>query len=187
MKIAIDVHGTYDADPERFDRLINNVNFINGPVGKAPAIEFYIFSGAPVIDSEEFIHSRIHAGKLNSAAKNCIKYLSVVDFMKEHGFPMVQKSSGRTGRMSWYFDGPEEVWWSLKAVICRINEIDVIIDDKYEYGYYFSPLGMRHLPGSRYPTVFVHYQKTACRYLDILEETVDVSSSSNAIDTTIKQ
>lgn len=39
MKIAIDVHGTYDADPERFDRLINNVNFINGPVGNLVVYE----------------------------------------------------------------------------------------------------------------------------------------------------
>lgn len=174
MKMAIDVHGTYDTDPERFDRLINHFSSVHGPIGNSPIMEFFIFSGSPAIESEEFISTR----NLHNHIKRNIKYLSVVDFMKDHNFPMVQRASTRTGCMSWYFDGPEEVWWSLKAVICRIDKIDVLIDDKVEYGDYFSPLEMKYVE-HRHPTLFVHYHKGVCKYLQQLEEMMILNQYNN--------
>lgn len=148
FKIAIDLHGTYDSNPTLF----NQIMFDN----RHRDVEFIIFSGSPVDDIREQF-TTLFTANADSAHHDIlptINYLSVVDECRKFGYPMIQKKvkSRSTGemRLNWYLDGPDELWWPMKAVLCTLNNIAMLIDDKPEYENYF---------GRNHATQFVLYNK----------------------------
>ena len=141
MNIAIDLHGTFDTDPIRFLKFIE----------RHPQHKFFIFSGSPVEETVEQL-ATITGVQDYAHLLATIDIMSVVAFMKSQNFPMILKTSPRTGKQNWYFDGPEEVWWSMKSVMCAVSNIKLIIDDKLEYAVYF---------GEDHPTRFIQFRQDA--------------------------
>lgn len=112
MKIAFDIHGTLDKDPE-----------ILLPMMKAlmKTSTIYIISGPPLTEVLN------HLAKLNCEfLKHYDKAFSVVDFIRTSGVEMEQHENG-----SWYCD--EENWWKSKARMCSYYEIDILIDNDIKY------------------------------------------------------
>jgi len=93
--------------------------------------KIYILSGAPSVEIKETLdylkYSHLHYHHI----------LSIVDYVKDEiKLPCYQKISPRTGKLNWYCD--EGLWWAMKSIICDINKIDILFDDKLMYGKYFG-------------------------------------------------
>lgn len=148
VKVAIDLHGTYDTDPELFNKIMFDTRNSNA--------DFVIFSGSPVDDIREQFTALFakHELSLDKTVVHSMDYLSVVDECRKFGYPMIQKEvkSRSTGemRLNWYLDGPDELWWPMKSVLCTLHNIDILIDDKSEYGNYF---------GNGHKTKFIKYER----------------------------
>lgn len=143
INVAIDLHGTYDVRPDEFDHVMRELIQKHG-------IQFWIFSGSPVSDIKFYFRRRAKLvrslnsdSQLNSFDFDFIhpklKYLSIVDFCFKQNLSMIEKTNIRTGKPSWYFDGDEQIWWAMKAIICQQNNIHLLFDDKKIYQNYFGP------------------------------------------------
>ena len=152
FNIAIDLHGTYDADPDLFNGIIAKyLGYQN--------IDVIIFSGAPVDDIRLQVEPLLDKGVADNIINpsllrkvgDQLRFLSVVDECFRLKYPMRQREKryqdGHTS-MNWYIDGPDELWWPMKAMLCRLHNIDIIIDDKHQYQKYF---------GIDHGTDFIHY------------------------------
>jgi len=124
QSIGFDLHGTINVNNRLWKQIIHlliDSESMHGEIYNA----IYIISGPP----KEQIIQELDKYKLNPY--NCI-ILSVVDYLKSIGCEMWQDEKG-----NWWAD--EDIWWSSKAELCRIHEIDYLFDDKKEYGEYFGP------------------------------------------------
>ena len=110
MKIAVDIHGTIDWDPVFWRKAIE--------LFLALGHQVYIISGP----EEDKIKERLE--KLGVDYRD-LYIESVVDYLKEKDVHHWYKNDN--------FWTTEEVWWEAKAEICKMQDIDVIIDDHYEY------------------------------------------------------
>ena len=159
MKVAIDLHGTYDHDPEYFWFLIHN-QMVKDDIKD---IEFYILTGSPAEETIEEINKIKY--KIPITMRNqdphmeyCHKkprialYLSIIDFCREYNIPLIENGTTKSGHIRYNIDGPEELWWSLKSVICNLNEVDILIDNDLRYEKYF---------GHGHPTSFVWYNRNS--------------------------
>jgi len=115
VKIAIDMHGTIDSNPEFFSDLIKNLRNLG--------MEIHITTG--VSDSP----------KLRSSLRDWgIEYdglFSITDYHKSIGTPILWDEKGNPHI-------EEEVWDSTKADYCQREKIDLAIDDSTVYEKYFS-------------------------------------------------
>ncbi len=130
IKVAIDLHGTYDDLPHVFEKEIFTI----------PDVEFYIMSGSPVADIRDYLSKRLEAAETPEVRQAIAKLriLSIVDYCFEQKLPMEERVSERSGRKSWYFAGDEEVWWAMKSILCQKHDIRVLIDDKPQYLQYIG-------------------------------------------------
>ena len=119
FSLGIDLHGTIDSDPELFLKFLTYcTKYLN--------INVYIISGPPT----EQIKKELSA--LNLYHIQHYKHIiSVVDFIKDQNIKMTQDKNG-----NWWTD--HRIWWSTKAQICTVFNIDVLVDDKIEYKEYFT-------------------------------------------------
>ena len=53
LKVAVDLHGTYDHLPDIFEKEIFVI----------PDVEFYIMSGSPVADIRDYLSKRLEAAE----------------------------------------------------------------------------------------------------------------------------
>ena len=111
MRIAFDVHGTLDDDPDGLLMYILNRYIKNH--------EVFIISGPP---SEQIIREILALG-INL---NFVTVISVVDWLKNNGVHMWQDIEG-----TWWCD--DAIWWQSKGKICKEYEIDIMFDDCYGY------------------------------------------------------
>lgn len=137
VTIAFDLHGTYDSDKPMFNRLI--AKYL-----RQEHVNVYIFSGSPVEDIkndvvQSFLSSSVDDDIVDLSYK--LKFLSVVDECFKLGYPMQQREKMHPGgriTMNWYINGPDEMWWPTKAMLCQMNKINFLVDDKPEYARYFG-------------------------------------------------
>ena len=114
MLIGIDIHGTIDSDVELFQKFLKEL------IKSGDTI--YIISGPPVVDMRSELDKL--GFKLN---EHYNKLISIVDFLKSFRIKLWQDEKG-----NWWCD--DTAWWESKARICHMNNIDILIDDRTEYG-----------------------------------------------------
>jgi len=120
MKIAIDIHGTIDAQPDFFSKLTKLL--------KAFGVEIHVTTGVQ-------ISSRV----IKELADWQIEYdylFSITDYHVAKGTPIKWDEHGNP----WIED---EIWNRTKGQYCWNNRIDLTIDDSPAYGKYFSTPYMR--------------------------------------------
>lgn len=116
MKIGIDLHNTITSDPNLFERLMRNF--------KAAHSKIIIISGPPRNKIIEELMS------LNISSSAYTDIISVVDFLLRCGHPHEIDED-----KNYHFNN--KPWWESKALICAAHNIDLMIDDKEEYGRHF--------------------------------------------------
>lgn len=114
MKIGIDLHETITSDPEMFKVLMAAL--------MADGIEVIIISGPPKAQIKKELRV------LKITQYDSIE--SVVDFLLDCGHEHRRDDKG-----DYHFDN--KVWWQSKALICAALNIDLMIDDKEQYGEHF--------------------------------------------------
>lgn len=129
MKIALDIHGVIDENPEFFRRFMHAINLhgVND--------EIHVLSGPPM---EKIVEELKAFGIFQDT--HYTQIFSVVDYHKSIGTNMRQDSDGswHTVRMEngiWVQD--TYVWDRTKADYCLRNGIDMMIDDSEAYAYFF--------------------------------------------------
>jgi len=125
MIIGIDLHGVIDDDPDRFKDICIGFTCWECCV--------YIISGPPEDEIEkELKKHKIYRDKHFGAI------LSVVDHLKEKGAKMWQDDRDR-----WW--ASDEEWWRSKAELCEKHNVDILIDDKEEWGEHFKNIKTKFL------------------------------------------
>jgi len=120
MRIGIDLHGVIDSDPDWFSHVLGWFLL------DCDACEICIVSGPPKADIEaELAKMGIHQGSYFD------EIYSVVDHLKEKGVEMWQDEKNTW----WTYP---ETWWKAKAEICEKHNIDIMIDDREEWGEQFK-------------------------------------------------
>ncbi len=113
-RVAFDVHGTLDRDPDGLLMGILNDTVKND--------EVFIISGPPISQ----IIKELRSLNIDTMSVNVV---SVVDWLKERGVYMWKDVKG-----GWWCDDVD--WWSSKGKICAEYSIDVVFDDKIQYKKY---------------------------------------------------
>jgi hypothetical protein len=134
MKVAIDLHGTIDDDPERFKRLLSRY-LLHDPWQFREQCRRYlsydpesvwVMSGPP----EEQIRSGLNDLGFEFAVHYTGIY-SVVDYLKSMNVDMWQDEKG-----NWWTR--DDIWWRSKSEMCTKYNVDVLLDDKIQYQEYFT-------------------------------------------------
>ncbi len=128
IKLGIDLHGVIDSNVYKF----KNFLLASRDIGML----IYIISGPHV----EFIKKELSEYRIWKEV-HYNKVLSVVDHLRDSGVEMWEDSKGRP----W---ASEDDWWSTKAQLCEIHDIDIMIDDSERYQVYFEFI----------PTQFILYK-----------------------------
>jgi len=124
MKIAFDLHGVLEKNPEQFKALIKFLRSLN--------VEVVLMSGPPV----EHILQELKPLGFNTwdcpwnTHFNAIH--SIVDYLRTQIDSVMRQDE----RGNWWTD--DESWWSSKAIMCILNKVDVLIDDNERYQPYFD-------------------------------------------------
>lgn len=129
LRIAIDLHKTLDKFLSIQDFVIENIWR-----GKH---KIYVLSGSPekeIRDSLYSLFSKHESVTDVSYILSKINILSVVDTCKAFNIPMIRIP--KDGGKNWYCD--DSLWWPMKAIICKENNIDVLLDDKPQYLDFFG-------------------------------------------------
>jgi hypothetical protein len=113
MIIGMDVHGVLNKFPERI------LPFLEALIKSRHKV--VIISGPP---KEHIIQEITKLGLIKGIHYHGV--VSVVDYLKESNCSMWQDENGR-----WW--APETNWWSTKASICSLNNVDIHFDDSIEY------------------------------------------------------
>lgn len=141
LRIAIDLHGTLDQSPIIQDFVIEQVK-----LGKH---KVFVLSGSEASEIQDSLYSLF--ANIRKTRNNMldleylllkIKVLSVVDTCKAFNIPMIRIL--KDGKRNWYCD--DALWWPMKAIICKEEEIDFLVDDKIQYMDFF---------GSSHPTKMI--------------------------------
>ena len=155
--IAIDLHGTLNVSAELQKLVITN--FFN------PKFRTFILSGSPANEIKTDLQALFtkHTGVWKTSTTNNfidnlpgITILSVVDTCKEFNIPMIRVRKAN-GELQWYCD--DILWWPMKSIICKMNEIDILIDDKIDYLPFF---------GETHPTKFVRFPLEVAKQIEIV-------------------
>ncbi len=119
LKIGIDVHGVLDTFPEVV-KLIETVRVLD-------TVEIHIITGLARADAEKLIGHLVPLDELHyySIVDNLVSRGVVVDWID--GLPYANKSD----------------WDEAKAIYCRENDIDFMLDDSPTYGQYFNDPDVR--------------------------------------------
>jgi len=133
MKIGIDLHGVIDDDPTWFRGFISSVLMVETGKWRDPASIVCIISGPP----KEDILKELEKHELQMGIDFNEVY-SVVDHLQEKGVEMWQDDNGR-----WW--ASDEEWWKAKAEICEKHNVDILIDDKKEWGEHFRHIKTKFL------------------------------------------
>lgn len=123
MKIALDIHGVIDTNPEFFSQLT-----------------FAISGDAQEYGLEHEVHiltgSRLGSGEIEYQLKemniNYTHIFSIADYLKEYGKKELPQS---TPENPWFC---KEEWDMVKADYCRRNKIDLCLDDCDAYFKHFT-------------------------------------------------
>ena len=128
MKIALDIHGVIDTNPEFFSQLTNLFMFTNVECAWQKDYkekEVHILTG-----------SRLTDGKIPELLRSYGIYythiFSIADYLKEHGKKELPQS---TPENPWFC---KEEWDMVKADYCRRHEIDLCLDDCDAYFEHFT-------------------------------------------------
>jgi hypothetical protein len=132
MKIGVDLHGVIDNDPEWFHRFLGNL-LVECGRWKDRAFTVCIVSGPP---KEDILRELKKHGFL--PGMDFDEVYSVVDHLKEKGVEMWQDE-----RRRWWTH--DKIWWKAKAEICEKQNIDIMIDDKKEWGAHFKNIKTKFL------------------------------------------
>lgn len=123
--IGIDLHGVIDSHPNAFRNIMRSSILLGRSV--------YVVSGPPEADIEaELLKYDIHE------IHHFHRIITIVDFLKEEGVKMWTDEKGR-----WWAN--DEDWWGAKAKMCKLHNIDLMLDDKEKYGPYFENIETRFL------------------------------------------
>lgn len=114
MKIGLDYHGVLDKYPKFFKLFIEAM--------KAKEHIIYIITGAPLAD---FTQDPLVRGITYDY------FYSITDDFANTNLPRETDSKGHVS-----FD--EILWNTAKALYCKKNEIDMMIDDSEIYGKFFA-------------------------------------------------
>jgi len=115
MKIALDIHGTIDAEPSFFAGLVKLL--------KMYGAEIHITTGVEITQE---LRDQLRDWEIE------YDYLfSITDYHKSIGTPIEWDEKGRP-----WIDN--QLWDRTKADYCRKNSIDLAIDDSEEYQKYFN-------------------------------------------------
>ena len=124
MKIAFDLHGVLDTYPEQMKPELSRL--------VSAGHEVIILSGA---FSEDI---RDECTSLGLCSRHYTQILSLLDYgVHTLGLTPWEAVSPRTGKMGTYIN--DDIWWALKAILCRIYKVYCLFDDKREYSIYFGP------------------------------------------------
>lgn len=115
MKIALDIHGVCDANPEFF-ALISKLLVSDGH-------EVIIITGK--------MKSHGAIDELKKLGISYTKFFSIVDYQIDKGTEILYDKNGNP----WIDD---DIWNQTKAEICEKENIDLHIDDSSVYGQYFT-------------------------------------------------
>lgn len=115
MKIALDIHGVCDANPEFFIEL--SKLFVNS------GQEVHILTGRRISDGA--------LKEIEELGLSYTHFFSISDYHKEIGTNMRNDMNGDP----WMDD---ETWDRTKGDYCKRNKIDFCIDDTERYGKYFE-------------------------------------------------
>ena len=121
MRIALDLHGTYDICPEMFENRLLSL----------PGLEFFLLTGMSSVE--------VSGWRIGSRPE--FQVLSITDYCRRHNLPMDERVNPKTGHKGLYFSGSEHVWWAMKSIICMDNGIRLLIDNCTQYKRFF---GMGH-------------------------------------------
>jgi len=121
-KIAIDIHGVINKDPEFFKRLSEIINKIKG-------VELHIVTGSELYEVKD---------KLKDWGIIYDKFFSIVGYHKSIDTPITYNSKGQV-----YLD--DYLWDKTKGDYCKAMGIDIIIDDTLRYAKYMPSHTHFHL------------------------------------------
>lgn len=116
QKVGLDLHGVISDMPEFF-------SFFTDALIKAGA-EIHIITGGVTEDDKKL---------LNDYNIKYTHFFSIIDYHREMGTP----TSGKHPKYGFDMISDEE-WDKTKAEYCRVNEIDLHIDDTLIYNNYFT-------------------------------------------------
>lgn len=120
MKLGLDIHGVIDYKPEIFSFISKSVIASGG--------EVHIITGGSW--REDLIQLVKKSGVVWT------HYFSVYDHLKEIGADEDGKIQFPDGTIQRKFDS--ELWDSVKGEYCKLNNIDLHIDDTEAYSKYFT-------------------------------------------------
>ncbi len=128
-RVAIDLHGTFDNDDYNFKDLF---------LKSRDKVDFIILSGSSIVDMSM---AMIDCISLDEDKNNMdiVYMLSIIDYCKMTGVPLIHMYNETRHRYEQYCSAP--LWWAMKAVMCSAYDIDILIDDKWEY---LSYIGDEH-------------------------------------------
>lgn len=115
LKIGLDIHGVIDRFPDMFAAI--SKMFMDG------GHEVYVITGAAITDSL--------VKQLNQYGVKYTKLVSIHDYRRNQGVDISYDENGRP----WMDD---KTWDSTKGIVCRLNGIDLMIDDTLKYKKYFN-------------------------------------------------
>ena len=113
MKVGLDIHGVL-SDHEFMSSIIEKL--------KAEGHELYVISGAP---KEEL---KVELIELGYQVEQFNEIYSIIDYLLDINAP------GKIwhNEKGWWYDDDVR-WWKIKAEICELHNIDVLIDDQEKY------------------------------------------------------
>lgn len=120
-RIGIDLHGVIDSDIYLFKEILEYIHL-------RTFIKVYVISGPP---TEEILAELDKLGLEQGLHYESVS--SVVDYLKHKDAKMWLDYKD-----TWWAD--DEDWWSAKAEICEILNVDLMIDDKEGYKDYFKKI-----------------------------------------------
>ncbi len=122
-KVAYDLHGTIDVEPDRFKALFEKL--------RKDGNEVWIISGPPT----EQVIGELHDLGFEKG-KHYDEAVGVVSYLLGLGLEPTKVEDG-----NYWFE--HKAWWSSKAQICAENEIILLVDNETKYAehFLFYPVG----------------------------------------------
>lgn len=112
MFISIDLHGVIDSNPEKFEEYAKELT--------EDGHDVYILTGSSYVDAIEEL------SKLKFDLQYITDILSITDILIDRGYDWEYDKWGRPS-----FDA--KIWWYAKGNIAKEYNIDLHIDDRYEF------------------------------------------------------
>ena len=120
MKLGLDIHGVIDSNPESFAFMSQSVITNNG--------EVHIITGGSWTTELE--------NQLKEYGIKWTSHFSVYDYLLDSGIDSIGTIQFPDGTIQKKFD--YHLWDTIKAGYCKLNNIDLHIDDTEVYSKYFT-------------------------------------------------